>query len=217
MNEQYPFELAPLPYAYDALEPYIDTRTVTVHHDRHQAGYVKKLNEALREFPEFHGWSLEQLILGCDRLPERIRTDVLRNAGGVWSHEFYFDCMTPKPASACPCGALAKAVDAAFGSCERLRDVMTQSALTRFGAGWAWLACDGDGRLRVLSTGNQDTPLPLGLRPVLCVDVWEHAYYLKYLNLRADYLEAWWKLVDWQFAGENYEACGCGKISVENT
>lgn len=162
MNEQYPFELAPLPYAYDALEPYIDTRTVTVHHDRHQAGYVKKLNEALREFPEFHSWSLEQLILGCDRLPERIRTDVLRNAGGVWSHEFYFDCMTPKPASACPCGALAKAVDAAFGSCERLRDVMTQSALTRFGAGWAWLACDGDGRLRVLSTGNQDTPLPLG-------------------------------------------------------
>lgn len=99
MNEQYPFELAPLPYAYDALEPYIDTRTVTVHHDRHQAGYVKKLNEALREFPEFHSWSLEQLILGCDRLPERIRTDVLRNAGGVWSHEFYFDCMTPKPAS----------------------------------------------------------------------------------------------------------------------
>ncbi|MFR9190156.1 MAG: superoxide dismutase [Anaerotruncus massiliensis (ex Togo et al. 2019)] len=109
---------------------------------------------------------------------------MLRNAGGVWSHEFYFDCMTPKPASACPCGTLAKAVDAAFGSCERLRDVMTQSALTRFGAGWAWLACDGDGRLRVLSTGNQDTPLPLGLRPVLCVDVWEHAYYLKYPNLR---------------------------------
>ena len=217
MNEQYPFELAPLPYAYDALEPYIDSRTVSVHHDRHQAGYVKKLNEALREFPEFHGWSLEQLILGCDRLPERIRTDVLRNAGGVWSHEFYFDCMTPKPASVCPCGALAKAVDAAFGSCERLRDVMTQSALTRFGSGWAWLACDGDGRLRDLSTGNQDTPLPLGLRPVLCVDVWEHAYYLKYLNLRADYLEAWWKLVDWQFAGENYEACGCGKIFVENT
>lgn len=213
MNEHYPFTLAPLPYAYDALEPYIDSRTVSVHHDRHQAGYVKKLNETLRDFPEFHSWSLEQLILGCAQLPERIRTDVLQNAGGVWSHEFYFDCMTGKPASACPCGALAKAADAAFGSCERLRDVMTQTALSRFGSGWAWLACDGNGRLRVLSTANQDTPLPLGLRPVLCVDVWEHAYYLKYLNLRAEYLGAWWKLVDWQFAGENYDACGCEKFS----
>lgn len=217
MNEHYPFELVPLPYAYDALEPYIDSRTVAVHHDRHQAGYVKKLNETLRDFPEFHSWSLEQLILGCDRLPERIRADVLRNAGGVWSHEFYFDCMTGKPASSCPCGALARAADAAFGSCERLRDVMTQTALSRFGSGWAWLACDGDGRLRVLSTANQDTPLPLGLRPVLCVDVWEHAYYLKYLNLRAEYLDAWWKLVDWQFAGENYEACAREKFSDKST
>ena len=205
MNEQYPFELAPLPYAYDALEPYIDTRTVTVHHDRHQAGYVKKLNEALREFPEFHGWSLEQLILGCDRLPERIRTDVLRNAGGVWSHEFYFDCMTPKPASACPCGALAKAVDAAFGSCERLRDVMTQSALTRFGSGWAWLVKDPFGKLHVLSTPNQDNPVMEGFTPIVGIDVWEHAYYLKYQNRRADYLQAIWNVLNWDVAEEFFK------------
>lgn len=217
MNEQYPFELAPLPYAYDALEPYIDTRTVTVHHDRHQAGYVKKLNEALREFPEFHGWSLEQLILGCDRLPERIRTDVLRNAGGVWSHEFYFDCMTPKPASACPCGALAKAVDARLRLLRAAarRDDPVGAYPVRLGLGVARLR-RGRAAVRPLhrEPGHPSAPR---LRPVLCVDVWEHAYYLKYLNLRADYLEAWWKLVDWQFAGENYEACGCGKISVENT
>ena len=204
MNEHYPFKLTPLPYPCDALEPYIDKLTVEVHHDRHKAGYVKKLNEALADCPDYHCWSLEQLICGCAQLPPNIRRDVYRNACGVWTHELYFDCMTPNQTAPHPCGRLAQAIDKCFCSFDRFRDVFTQTAAARFGSGWAWLACAPDGGLRVFSTPNQDTPLTRGLRPILCVDVWEHAYYLKYMNLRADYLDAWWHIVDWQFAEENY-------------
>ncbi|MEM1484743.1 superoxide dismutase [Oscillospiraceae bacterium PP1C4] len=206
MNEHYPFQLAPLPYAYDALEPYIDTLTVSIHHDKHQATYVKNLNKALENYPAYQCWSLEQLICDCPQLPCDIQTAVQRNAGGVYTHELYFDGMTAPcmKKDARPTGRLSEAINRCFNSFEAFQTLMTQTALEQFGSGWAWLASDSCGNLHVLSTSNQDVPLCKGLRPIIVVDVWEHAYYLKYKNMRADYLAAWWNLVDWEFAEESF-------------
>lgn len=205
MNEHYPFELAPLPYPANALEPYIDEQTVLLHHNAHQGGYVKKLNAALECAPkEIKCLSLEQLIINYPTFPLPCRCDIMRNAGGVYAHELYFDCMTPCPSSSVPVGQLACAIDRCFGSFESFKKQMTQIALSQFGSGWAWLVCCPNGNLQILSTMNQDIPLTVGLRPILVVDVWEHAYYLKYHNKRADYIAAWWNLVDWGFANLNY-------------
>lgn len=206
MYEHYPFSLMPLPYPYNGLEPYLDEQTVKLHHDGHQAAYVSKLNAALKCAPDYHTWSLEKLICNCGQLPAPLQVEVHRNAGGVYNHELYFDCMTCVPMCKRPIGKLAERIDCCFTSFEAFRDIFTQTALDRFGSGWAWLASDSAGRLQVLSTANQDTPLTRGLHPVLVVDVWEHAYYLQYKNKRADYLKAWWNLVDWQFAEENFLA-----------
>ncbi|WP_432353553.1 superoxide dismutase [Anaerotruncus rubiinfantis] len=204
MYEHYPFDLAPLPYPCDALAPCISPETVKLHHGKHQAGYVEKLNAALENCPKYHCWPLERLLCECPQLPKNLQLAVQRNAGGVYAHELYFDGMTPSPVTSCPTGRLAKAIDCCFTSFECFKDVMTQTALDQFGSGWCWLCCEPDGKLRVLSTANQDTPLSMGLRPVIALDVWEHAYYLDYQNKRKDYVQNWWNLVDWEFAEQNY-------------
>jgi Fe-Mn family superoxide dismutase len=206
MSEHYQFKLAPLPYPYDALEPYIDALTVSIHHDKHQAGYVNNLNKALEPYPDYHCWTLENLICCCPPLPKQLQTAVHRNAGGVYAHELYFDGMAASSSKSPrePIGRLAKAIDDCFCSFEAFKDIMTQTALNQFASGWAWLTSDCCGKLCVVSTPNQDIPLTKGLRPIITVDVWEHAYYLKYQNRRADYLDAWWNVVDWEFAEENY-------------
>ena len=194
MESHYPFTLPPLPYAYDALLPELDEKTLHFHHDKHFAAYADTLNKLLADQPTYQNWPLEKLCQDWCQLPEEIRQGVRNNAGGVYNHDLYFRTMRPTPASS-PTGALRDAVDRDFGGLPELKTAMKNAALGQFGSGWAWLVADGDGRLSVHKTPNQDTPLPL--IPLLCCDVWEHAYYLQYQNRRAEYFENWWRLVDW--------------------
>lgn len=193
-QDRYPFTLPPLPYAYDALAPELDERTLCFHHDKHFAAYVSSLNRLLEQHPAFQNWTLEQLCRNWCDLPGDIRQGVRNNAGGVYCHDLYFRTLRPTPVST-PEGPLAAAIDAAFGGLSQLKTALKNAALGQFGSGWAWLAMDGEGRLSVHKTPNQDTPLPL--RPLLCCDVWEHAYYLQYQNRRDAYFDSWWRLVDW--------------------
>jgi Fe-Mn family superoxide dismutase len=188
--------LEPLPYAYDALEPYIDARTMEIHHSKHHATYVANLNNALQPFTDLQGKPVEELLKDLGALPEAARTAIRNNGGGVLNHNLYWTMMAPKAGGA-PKGEVAKAIEAAFGSFDAFKDQFTKAGLGRFGSGWAWLVVDKSGKLAITSTANQDTPISEGLRPILTVDVWEHAYYLKYQNRRADYLAAWWNVVDW--------------------
>ena len=201
MEQHYPFSLPPLPYAYDALLPQIDEKTLHFHHDKHFAAYVDNLNKLLADQPEYQSWSLEQLCRDWCQLPDNIRQGVRNNAGGVYNHDLYFKTMAPTPAST-PSGDLAGAVTRDFGDLQALKDAMKAAALGQFGSGWAWLTSDREGRLSVQKTANQDTPLPLC--PLLACDVWEHAYYLQYQNRRAEYFENWWQLVDWPQLTETY-------------
>ena len=201
MEQHYPFSLPPLPYAYDALLPQIDEKTLHFHHDKHFAAYVDNLNKLLADQPEYQSWSLEQLCRDWCQLPDNIRQGVRNNAGGVYNHDLYFKTMAPTPAST-PSGDLAGAVTRDFGDLQALKDAMKAAALGQFGSGWAWLTSDREGRLSVQKTANQDTPLPLC--PLLACDVWEHAYYLQYQNRRAEYFENWWQLVDWPQLSETY-------------
>lgn len=207
MEAHYPFTLPPLPYAYDALAPELDGRTLHFHHDKHFAAYVDNLNDLLKDRPEYQDWSLERLIQDWPALPEDIRRGVGRNAGGVYSHDLYFKTLRPTPATS-PGGALARAIDRDFGGIERLKATLRTAALGQFGSGWAWLVTDGDGQLSVRKTPNQDIPLPL--TPLLGCDVWEHAYYLLYQSRRGEYFEAWWRLADWPEVTRRYgELTGC--------
>ena len=201
MEQHYPFSLPPLPYAYDALLPQIDEKTLHFHHDKHFAAYVDNLNKLLADQPEYQSWSLEQLCRDWCQLPDNIRQGVRNNAGGVYNHDLYFKTMAPTPAST-PSGDLAGAITRDFGDLQALKDAMKAAALGQFGSGWAWLTSDREGRLSVQKTANQDTPLPLC--PLLTCDVWEHAYYLQYQNRRAEYFENWWQLVDWPQLTETY-------------
>ncbi len=194
METHYPFTLPPLPYAYDALLPELDERTMHFHHDKHFNAYVDNLNKLLKDRPEYHGWSLERLMQDWTELPEDIRQGVRNNAGGVYNHDLYFKTLRPGPAAA-PGPALQQAIDRDFGDLEGLKSALRTAALGQFGSGWAWLVTDGEGKLSVRKTPNQDSPLPL--TPLLGCDVWEHAYYLPYQNRRDEYFEAWWRLVDW--------------------
>lgn len=189
------FTVPPLPYPYEALEPHIDTLTMQVHHDRHHAAYVSALNAALKDYPELQARPIEELLADLSVVPEAIRMAVRNNGGGHANHTFFWEIMGPGGGGA-PSGALADAINAAFGSFDALKTAVNDAGIKRFGSGWAWLVTDGSS-LKVMSTPNQDTPLMEGLTPVLGVDVWEHAYYLKYLNKRADYLNAWWNTVNW--------------------
>ena len=201
MEQHYPFSLPPLPYAYDALTPQLDQRTLRFHHDKHFAAYVDNLNKLLADQPEYQSWSLEQLCRDWCQLHDDIRQGVRNNAGGVYNHDLYFKTMTPTPAST-PSGDLAGAITRDFGDLQSLKDTLKATALGVFGSGWAWLTYDREGRLSVQKTANQDTPLPLC--PLLTCDVWEHAYYLDYQNRRMYALEALWFVVDWPFVQSRY-------------
>lgn len=196
------FELPKLPYAFEALEPHIDTTTMQIHHGKHHAAYVSNLNGAIEKYPDLTGKSLEALVTDPDALPEDIRTAVRNNGGGHYNHSLFWESMAPNGGGA-PMGALAAAIDAAFGSFDGFKDTFSKAAMTRFGSGWAWLGSK-DGKLMVLSMPNQDAPLMAGMQPLLGIDVWEHAYYLKYQNRRADYIASWWNVVNWAKVAERF-------------
>lgn len=198
------FELPKLPYAYDALEPYIDAVTMEIHHSKHHGAYVSNLNAALEKYPEFAAKSLADLASNPDALPEDIRTAVRNNGGGHYNHSLFWTFMTPSGGGK-PKGAFAAELEKAFGSFDSFKDTFSKAAMTRFGSGWAWLGIK-DGKLAVISMPNQDAPLMAGLSPVLGIDVWEHAYYLKYQNRRADYIANWWNLVNWEEVARRFEA-----------
>lgn len=198
------FELPKLPYAVDALEPYIDAQTMTIHHDKHHAAYVTNLNGALEKHPELSGKSLEALLNDLNAVPEDVRIVVRNHGGGTWNHGMFWEIMAPKAGGA-PKGELAKAIDSAFGSFDKFKAELEKSANGRFGSGWAWLVKKGSG-LAVVSTANQDNPISDGATPILGIDVWEHAYYLKYQNRRAEYVTNWWNVVNWDAVASRFSA-----------
>lgn len=198
-------QLPKLAYAYDALEPHIDALTMEVHHARHHQAYVNNLNAALEKHPELFEKSLDALVKNLGDVPEDIRTAVRNNGGGHLNHSFFWETMGPS-GSRVPVGKLAADIDKTFGSFDAFREKFAQAAATRFGSGWAWLVKNPDGSLEILSTANQDNPLTDGRTPVLGLDVWEHAYYLKYMNKRPDYVGAWWNVVNWDAVEARYNA-----------
>lgn len=191
-----------LPYAYDALEPYIDTLTMELHHDKHHAGYTKKLNKAV-EGTEYADKPIEELLKGLNSLPDDIRTAVRNNGGGHYNHGLFWEILSPNGGGR-PDGKLAEAMDSAFGDFDSFTEKFSAAAAGRFGSGWAWLAVDGNGGLKILSTPNQDSPLTDGLTPILGLDVWEHAYYLKYQNRRPEYIKSFFNLINWDRVSELY-------------
>jgi Fe-Mn family superoxide dismutase len=199
------FELPPLPYAEDALEPHIDARTMSIHHDKHHAGYTNNLNNALDGHDELASMSIEGLLANLDSVPDSIRTAVRNNGGGYANHSLFWSVMGPDGGGE-PSGELASAIAGAFGTFDDFKALFSKAAGTRFGSGWAWLYIDGSGNLAVTSTPNQDTPLMEGGTPILGLDVWEHAYYLNYQNRRPDYVAAWWNVVNWDQVSANYAA-----------
>jgi superoxide dismutase, Fe-Mn family len=199
------FELPPLPYAKDALEPHIDAMTMEIHHDKHHNAYVTNLNKALEGHPELQSKSLEDLLKSLDSLPEAIRGAVRNNGGGHSNHTFFWQIMGPNAGGA-PTGDLANAINAAFGSFDNFKTQFAAAGAGRFGSGWAWLLVNPDGSVSITSTPNQDTPISEGKTPILGIDVWEHAYYLKYQNRRPDYIAAWWNVVNWAEVAKRYAA-----------
>lgn len=199
--------LLPLPYAYDALEPYIDKETMHLHHDKHQAGYVNKLNEALEHYPDLQHRSVEYLVKNIDKIPEAIRATIRHNAGGALNHTMFWHWMTPSKTQLT--GPLKQALITQFGSVEGFKTAFNEAAKKVFGSGWAWLVVDKKGNLSITTTSNQDSPLSDGLTPILGLDVWEHAYYLKYNNRRPDYIESWWQVVNWNRVASLYYEAMC--------
>jgi Fe-Mn family superoxide dismutase len=195
-------ELPPLPYSFDALEPSIDAKTMEIHHGKHHAAYVTNLNKALEGSPALQALPLEKLLADLSQVPEAARNAVRNNGGGHYNHSMFWKLMK-KGGGGEPKGELAAAIQSAFGSFADFKAKIAQAGTTRFGSGWAWLSLQG-GKLVVDSTPNQDNPIMSGGKPILGVDVWEHAYYLKYQNRRPDYIEAWWNVVNWDQAAENY-------------
>ena len=197
------YKLPELPYAYDALEPYFDEQTLRIHHGKHHQGYTNNLNKALESYPDWQGKPAEELLQNLDKLPEEIRTVVRNNGGGFVNHSLFWPSLLPGGSD--PSGKLAEAIDAKWETFENFRVEFAKAAVTRFGSGWAWLVLDG-GELKITSTGNQDSPLSEGQIPLLGLDVWEHAYYLKYQNLRGDYVKAFWNLVNWEEVARRFDA-----------
>ena len=195
-------ELSPLPYAYDALEPWIDARTMEIHHGKHHAAYVTNLNKALEGHADLQTLSADQLIGSLGKVPDAVRTAVRNNGGGHANHAMFWQIMAPK-AGGDPSGPLADAIKASFGSFEAFKGEFKKAALGRFGSGWAWLVNNG-GKLTIESTPNQDSPVMEGKQAVMGIDVWEHAYYLKYQNRRADYVDAWWSVVNWSEVAKRF-------------
>lgn len=200
-----PHQLPPLPYANDALEPHIDALTMEIHHDRHHATYVNNLNAALEKYPELQNKSVEELISDLNAVPEDIRTAVRNNGGGHANHSLFWETIGPN-AGGEPTGALKEAIDKDLGGFAAFKEAFSKAAAGRFGSGWAWLAVDKSGKLVVTSTPNQDSPLMEGMTPILGIDVWEHAYYLKYQNKRPEYINAFFNVINWDAVAKRYEA-----------
>src|SRR5271165_2442355 len=203
------FEVPPLPYDYAALEPHIDAQTMQLHHDKHHAAYVANLNTALAGQTQFESMSVEDILRQINSVPENIRTAVRNNGGGHANHSMFWEIMTPG-GSTQPTGDLATAIDQTFGSFDQFKAAFNDAGVKRFGSGWAWLVLGTDRKLQVISSANQDSPVMDGLYPVMGNDVWEHAYYLKYQNRRADYLNAWWNVVNWDIVGARYRQAQSG-------
>jgi Fe-Mn family superoxide dismutase len=199
------FTLPPLPYDYTALEPHIDEQTMRIHHDKHHQAYVNNLNAALESAPALQSKAVEELLTNLDAVPEAIRMVVRNNGGGHYNHTLFWELMTPGGARE-PAGELAQAITQGFGGLAGFKEQFQKAGLGRFGSGWAWLVRDSAGRLSIESTPNQDSPIMEGKHAVLGCDVWEHAYYLKYQNRRADYLSAWWNVLNWSVAGKRFAA-----------
>ncbi len=197
------FTVPPLPYPYDALEPVIDRRTMTFHHDKHHAAYVKALNAAINQHPELAQQTVEQLLQNLDAIPADIRTAVRNHGGGHYNHSLFWESMRP-PQTGAPAGALGVALAKNFGDFGTFQQQFEQAGTRVFGSGWVWLVGDISGQLQIMTTPNQDNPVSVGLTPLLGNDVWEHAYYLKYQNRRADYLRAWWQVVNWPVVEQRY-------------
>ncbi len=200
------YELPALPYGYDALEPYIDALTMEIHHTKYHASYVARLNRALQGRENLQRMSLEEIIADIRVVPEDVRQEVRNQGGGHLNHSLFWHIMGPHQGGK-PQGMLGDAIVSTFGDFLKFKEALTDSAMNRFGSGWAWLCVNASGKIEVLSTPNQDSPIMLGYRPILGVDVWEHAYYLRYHSRRADYIENWWNLVDWHKVGDLYQHC----------
>ncbi len=190
------FKLPELPYAYDALEPHIDARTMEIHHTKHHQGYIDKLNKALEGYPDLQNKSVEELLKDLNSIPEEIITTVRNNGGGHFNHSLFWQFMSPDGGGE-PGGDLAGAINKNFGSLDKFKERFADAATKVFGSGWTWLVKDGDGNLVIKTTPNQDSPISEGFTPLLGLDIWEHAYYLKYQNKRPDYVSAWWNVVKW--------------------
>jgi superoxide dismutase, Fe-Mn family len=204
------FEVPPLPYPYEALEPYIDTETMHLHHDKHHQAYVTNLNNALQgQSGQLTSYSVDDLLRNINEVPDSIRTAVQNNGGGHANHSMFWQIMSPNGGGA-PTGDLGSAIQQAFGSFDQFKAAFNDAGLKRFGSGWAWLVLNQAGQLQVISTANQDSPLMTGMYPVMGNDVWEHAYYLKYKNVRADYLNAWWNVVNWDEVARRYQQARSG-------
>ena len=199
---KYPFEVKELPYSYDALEPYLCKEIIELHHDKHYATYVNKLNDIIKNYPSLQNMTLEQLLIQTADIPNETKTSVKNNAGGVYNHELYFDCMNSSDCEL-PTDRLALAINSAFGSIENFKAELTSAAVNQFGSGYAWLILS-NGELQIIATPNQDTPISLTVTPLLCIDVWEHAYYLQYQNRRPDYIDNWFNLINWSYIGARY-------------
>jgi superoxide dismutase, Fe-Mn family len=199
------YELPPLPYPSNALEPHIDAKTMEIHHDKHHQAYITNANKALEGHPDLAAKPVDELLADLNKIPESVRTVLRNNAGGHSNHTFFWKIMGPN-AGGTPKGKLAEAINATFGGFDQFKEELQKAAIGRFGSGWAWLVVNKEGKLQITSTANQDTPISDGLKPVIGVDVWEHSYYLLYQNRRPDYLKAWWNVVNWDQAEKNFEA-----------
>ncbi|GIW65043.1 MAG: hypothetical protein KatS3mg093_022 [Candidatus Parcubacteria bacterium] len=213
---QYPYQLKPLPYSYDALEPYIDKMTMEIHHTKHHQTYINNLNLALEKYPEWQNVELEEILKNLDQLPEDIRTAVRNNGGGHYNHSLFWEIMKPSTQTSTNHtrtideymsehsmlsskeSELIKAIEESFGSFENFKNIFSETALKHFGSGWAWLVINSDKKLEIYSLPNQDSPLMKGDWPIVGLDIWEHAYYLKYQNRRGEYIENWWQVVNWE-------------------
>ncbi len=197
------FELPKLPYEYSDLEPYIDAKTMEIHYSKHHQTYVNNLNNALKDFPDLIDKPVEDLLKGLNHLPEQVKTSVRNNGGGHFNHSMFWKLMK-KEGGGDSSGKISSEINSTFGTFDKFKEEFTKAALGRFGSGWTWLVSNKEGKLQVLSTPNQDNPLTDGFRPILGLDVWEHAYYLLYQNRRADYISAWWNIINWDQVNENF-------------
>lgn len=206
MINHYKFINTPLPYAYEAMEPYIDKKTMYLHHNKHLQTYIDNLNNTLSKYPRLQGWTLEQLIINVPCLPKNIQTNIKNNGGGVFNHQFFFSCLA-NPNSMQPVGILRESIEKEFGNYLSFQNQFKTAALSVFGSGYAWLVVNAVGQLSIITTQNQDTPLEMGMLPILNIDVWEHAYYLKHYNLRTDYIDDWFHVIHWNQVNQNYMRC----------